>query len=86
MEKFFSKLDNFCNWLMTLYMPNYIQFVGTFLHMAAREGHFEIVKFIMERVNNKSPVDYAGCTPLACAACGGYLDVCDLIESMTEDC
>ena len=56
------------------------------LHVAAREGHFEIVKFIMERVNNKSPVDYAGCTPLACAACGGYLDVCGLIESMTEDC
>ena len=31
METIFNKLDNFSNQLMTLYMLNYIQFVGTFL-------------------------------------------------------
>ena len=54
------------------------------LHGAAVKGHLDIVKFIMERVNNKNPANHGGDTPLDEALYFGHLDVGKLIENMAE--
>ena len=52
---------------------------GTPLHGAAKEGHFEICKLIIEKVVVKNPSDDNGVTPLHCAAKYDKLEICKLI-------
>ena len=48
------------------------------LHDAAIEGHLDIVKLILEQIdNNKNPADIeSGDTPLHFAARGGHTEIC----------
>ena len=49
------------------------------LHLAAKFGHLEICKLILEEVEEKSPVDDYGCTPFQLAAKNGHFAVCKFI-------
>ena len=54
---------------------------STPLHNAAAEGHFEIFKLIIEKLEIKNPSDNNGSTPLHSAAENGHLNICKLIIS-----
>ena len=49
------------------------------LHLAARNGHFDVCRLILEKVAVKNPAAIDGLTPLHNAAKGGHLDICRLI-------
>ena len=53
--------------------------------MAAKMGHLDVCKFIIERVENKNPSDNDGKTPLHMAAEYGRLEICQLIIKNIED-
>ena len=48
------------------------------LHMAANNGHLEVCRAIMEKVENKNPVDNNGQTPKEIAESRGHLMVVQL--------
>ena len=58
----------------------------TAIHMAAGEGHLEIVKFIIDNLqdNNKNPgaTDPDGLTPLHLAALRGHFETCEFIMNL----
>ena len=49
------------------------------LHEAARRGHTDICRLIMEEVENKNPESGNGVTPIHLACKGGHLETCRLI-------
>ena len=56
------------------------------LHFAASYGHFEICKFIIEKINVKNPRNSRnGTTPLHMAAVNGHTNVCRLIIDLVVD-
>ena len=48
------------------------------LHWAAANGHVEICRLSLQKVERKNPANNNGDTPLHCAARHGRLDVCKL--------
>ena len=46
------------------------------LHVAASEGQSQVIKCILERIQNKSPRSRCGWTPLHLAAKSGHLKAC----------
>ena len=52
---------------------------STPLHLASSQGHEEICRLIMERVDDKNPADNRGRTPLHEAARRDHKDVCGMI-------
>ena len=62
------------------------QFNGrTPLHYAAQFGQFEVVKYIIQFLNEKNPQDSNGHTPLHLAAGKGHLDIVKFIVSFVND-
>ena len=56
------------------------------LHFAASYGHYDICKFIIEKINVKNPRDSTdGTTPLHMAAGNGHTNVCRLIIDLVVD-
>ena len=56
------------------------------LHEAADQGHLEIVKLIMSRVENKNPpINKYETTPLHYASEKGHFEICKLIIESLED-
>ena len=51
------------------------QFGFTPLHYAAKEGHLDVCRLILERVEDKNPEAIGGWTPLHSAADNGHLEV-----------
>ena len=56
----------------------------TLLHLAAKLGRIEIVKYVISKVLNINPKDNHGQTPLHIAATFGKLDVVKLIMEKLE--
>ena len=55
-------------------------------HFAASYGHYDICKFIIEKINVKNPRDSTdGTTPLHMAAGNGHTNVCRLIIDLVVD-
>ena len=50
-------------------------------HLAAKNGHGEICRLIMENIEDKNPINYKGETPSQLAALHGHLSVMELIIS-----
>ena len=48
--------------------------------MAAQEGHFEIVKYISQYLEDKNPANNEGNTPLFMAAQEGHLEMVQYIS------
>ena len=68
------------NPLLTRQERVFTDYIGiTPLHLAAKKGHSEICKFIIERVEDKNPADIVGDTPLHFAAASGHLGLCKFI-------
>ena len=55
------------------------------LHFAALHGHLEICKLLLDRVEDKNPLDFEMCTPLHYAALRGHLDVVKLLIEKNVD-
>ena len=55
------------------------------LHVASENGHLEVCKLIIEKVNDKNPKCEILKTPLHCAAIGGHLEICRLILNNVQD-
>ena len=55
------------------------------LHIAVQNGHFEICRLIIEKVENKNPTDDYGWTPFHFAARYGFYDICRLFINKVED-
>ena len=55
------------------------------LHAAAKNGHFEVYKLIMNGFNDKNPKNNWGDTPLHLAAENGHFDICELILLNVEN-
>ena len=55
------------------------------LHMAAKNGHIEICKIILEKIVDKNPKDNSDWTPLHKAAGNGHVEVCKLILEKVAD-
>ena len=56
------------------------------LHLAARKGHYEVVKFFCSFIEDQNPIGgFRRDTPLYLAAMEGHLDVCEfLIKAVKE--
>ena len=53
------------------------------LHTAAKFGHVDICRILLENADDKNPPDINGVTPLHVAAKEGHLEVCKiLLESI----
>jgi hypothetical protein len=50
------------------------------LHLASRNEHFEIVKFLVEKGANKESKEFYGETPLHSAARNGHLKLSNIFE------
>ena len=56
------------------------------LHFAAFNGHFEVFKFLFEKVEDKNPMaKWPPRTPLHIAAKRGHFDICKLIIEYIQD-
>ena len=55
------------------------------LHMAAKNGHIEICKIILDKIVDKNPKDNSDWTPLHKAAGNGHVEVCKLILERVAD-
>ena len=56
------------------------------LHLAAKRGHLDVCRIILENVKDKNPVGLDGWTPLDFAAENGHLEICELIlEKMRKN-
>merc|ERR1712086_452190 len=55
------------------------------LHYAAKNGHLEVYRFILEHLTDKNPGDMYGLTPLHFAAMRGQLEMCKLILKMVDN-
>jgi hypothetical protein len=55
------------------------------LHYAAKRGHTNVCKVIIESVENKNPSTSNGCTPLHLAAKQGHLEIIKLIVETGVD-
>ena len=55
------------------------------LHEAAKNGHVEVVKIIMDSVADKNPKAGNGKTPLHVASQNGHLEVCKVIIAQVSD-
>ena len=55
------------------------------LHMAAKNGHIEICKIILDKTVDKNPKDNSDWTPLHKAAGNGHAEVCKLILEKVVD-
>ena len=53
--------------------------------MAAKNGHFEIYKFICEGALDKNPVTFNGITPLHLASKNGHLEICEFIAEDVQN-
>ena len=51
-------------------------------HIAAEEGHLEIVKFLAHHLEDKNPTDNQKWTPLHLAAQEGHLDIVKLMFTL----
>ena len=56
---------------------------STPLHSAARSGHFELSKFIKEKLANKNPIDDDDFTTFHHAAFSGNLELCKYLTELT---
>ncbi|RWR99655.1 uncharacterized protein B4U79_02544, partial [Dinothrombium tinctorium] len=60
------------------------------LHIAAKRGHFEVIKFLVRKGANVNAGDSVGRTPLFYALVGGHRDVCSILlqsgESSSLNC
>ena len=54
-------------------------------HRAAVRGHFNVVKYIMDRAEDKNPADWIGDTPLHEAASRGHLAIVKYIMDNIKD-
>ena len=48
------------------------------LHRAARSGHLDICKILLENIMDKNPITNNGWTPLHYAAKSGHFEVCKI--------
>ena len=55
------------------------------LHIAAGLGHFDIVKYLLDKLYDKNPRDNCGGTPLHYAARWGHLNICKYLISEIND-
>ena len=55
------------------------------LHIAAGFGHFDIAKYLVDKLNDKNPRDNCGGTPLHYAARWGRLNICKYLVSEIND-
>ena len=55
------------------------------MHKAARHGHIDVCRLIMDKVADKNPADLSGSTPLHVAASCGRTDVCRIILERVDD-
>ena len=55
------------------------------LHMAVRNGDFDIYRLITENMENKNPACHLGFTHLHTAALKGHFDICELIIKNVEN-
>jgi len=55
------------------------------LHMAARRGHLDFCRVMLENVQDKNPADNHGLTPLHVAAEFGRLEIYHLIMDNVQD-
>ena len=46
-----------------------------------KNGHLEVCKYLMNKVDNKNPAENTGTTPLHCAADSGHLEICKFIAA-----
>ena len=74
LQKFEGLYENICNY--SELSP---------LHLAAKNGHLEVCKFIIENVSNIYTRDYTGKTPLHLAAANGNLETCKLLWKHCEE-
>ncbi len=56
----------------------------TALHLAASEGHFNLVKYIVEKRYNSTPTDRWGNTPYDDAIREGYEDIAEYLKANSE--
>ena len=54
------------------------------LHKASKEGHYSLVKFILEELETVLCRDKEGKTPLHYAAMNGHTEIVKLLASFTE--
>jgi ankyrin repeat protein len=52
----------------------------TALHLAAQQGHLEVVEFLISKVSNLNEVDKYGLTPIRCAMNSNHLEVVELLR------
>ena len=58
---------------------------ATPLHFAAKYGHFDVCRIILDMIDDKNPSDYKGSTPMHEAAHRGHVNICQLIfEKIAE--
>ena len=50
------------------------------IHVDAKRCHFEVLKFICEKSENKNPQDANDWMPILYAACAGQLKICVVIH------
>ena len=50
-----------------------------------KNGHLEVCKYLMNKVDNKNPAENTGTTPLHCAADRGHLEICKFIASQIDN-
>ena len=55
------------------------------LHLAAGLGHFDIAKYLVDKLNDKNPRDNCGGTPLHYAAKWRHLNICKYLISEIND-
>jgi ankyrin repeat protein len=52
----------------------------TALHLAAQQGHVEVVEYLIGKVSNLNEVDKHGLTPIRCAMNSNHLEVVELLR------
>ena len=57
----------------------------TLLHAATAHGALELVKALVEKLEDKNPQDKIGFTPLHCAARDGHLNIVKAIVPFLSD-
>ena len=53
--------------------------------MAAKYGYYDMCQLIIDKIEDKNPVDDEGWTPLHYAAERGHMDICKMIASYLDD-
>ena len=91
--EFFAMLTEFATDPNPTYMGDFEVFANgewcangdTPLHNAAKNGHLEVCRLILDRCEDQNPAGACGWTPLHYAAEKGHQEVCHLILEKCED-